>query len=105
MATTSGPLIKDASVLIRILCSLACGQVLFIDEIHGLPRPVMECLYEAMEDGVLRLPVTDGHRSKTIEFRLNPFTLIGATTELGKAARSVPVTVHGEGASGIAFAR
>ena len=84
VATTSGPLIKDASVLIRILCSLACGQVLFIDEIHGLPRPVMECLYEAMEDGVLRLPVTDGHRSKTIEFRLNPFTLIGATTELGK---------------------
>ena len=84
MATTSGPLIKDAAVLIRILCSLACGQVLFIDEIHGLPRPVMECLYEAMEDGVLRLPVTDGHRSKTIEFRLNPFTLIGATTELGK---------------------
>ena len=105
VATTSGPLIKDAAVLIRILCSLACGQVLFIDEIHGLPRPVMECLYEAMEDGVLRLPVTDGHRSKTIEFRLNPFTLIGATTELGKDPRSVPVTVHGEGASRIAFAR
>jgi Holliday junction DNA helicase RuvB len=81
---TSGPLIKDASVLIRLLGGLGPGTVLFIDEIHGLPRPVAESLYEAMEDGVLRLPVTDGHRSKTIEVRLNPFTLIGATTELGK---------------------
>jgi Holliday junction DNA helicase RuvB len=89
VAMTSGPLIADAAALIRLLTSLESGQVLFIDEIHALPRRVAEVLYEAMEDRVLRLPVTDGRRSKTIDIGLNPFTLIGATTEIGRVAAAL----------------
>jgi Holliday junction DNA helicase RuvB len=84
VSITSGPLIKDASVLVKALTALSEKEVLFIDEIHAIPRAVAEVLYEAMEERVLRLPVTDGHRTKTIEVALNPFTLIGATTELGR---------------------
>jgi holliday junction DNA helicase RuvB len=80
----NGPAVKDAAVLVRVLAGLSRNAVLFIDEIHGLSRPVAECLYDAMEDGVLRLAVTDGRRSRSMEVALRPFTLIGATTELGR---------------------
>ena len=80
----NGAAIRDPGVLIRLLTSLAERDVLFIDEIHALPRRVLECLYEAMEDGRISLTATDGHESRAIQIALPAFTLVGATTEIGR---------------------
>jgi Holliday junction DNA helicase RuvB len=77
----SGPVVKEVGALLGLLTSLGEGDVLFIDEIHGLPRPVAEFLYEAMEDGVVSLPVSCGIHRRTLQVRLRPFTVVGATTD------------------------
>ncbi len=79
----SGPSITRAGDLAAILSGLDKGSVLFIDEIHRIPRPCEEMLYSAMEDFRIDIVVGKGVMAKTIRVELYPFTLIGATTRLG----------------------
>jgi holliday junction DNA helicase RuvB len=76
LVATTGPAIEHRGALAAILTSLASGGVLFIDEIHGLDRKLQEILYSAMEDGVVDLQAG----KKMIRMRLEPFTLVAATT-------------------------
>lgn len=80
---TSGPAIERSGDLAAVLSSLAPGDVLFIDEIHRLPRFVEEVLYAAMEDYVLDIVIGKDSDSRSIRIDLPPFTLIGATTRFG----------------------
>ena len=82
--TTSGPAIEKAGELAAILTSLEPGAILFIDEIHRLPRVVEEVLYSAMEDFKLSFVINKNDaNAKAINITLPPFTLIGATTRAG----------------------
>lgn len=81
---TSGPAIERQGDLAAILTSLKRNDVLFIDEIHRLSRVVEEVLYPAMEDRALDIVMGKGPSAKTIRLSLEPFTLIGATTQIGK---------------------
>jgi len=82
--TTSGPAIESAADLAAILTGLKSGDILFIDEIHRLSRPCEEILYSAMEDFMLDMILGKGPGAKTMRLKLEPFTLIGATTRAGK---------------------
>ncbi|MEA5061567.1 MAG: Holliday junction branch migration DNA helicase RuvB [Erysipelotrichaceae bacterium] len=79
----SGPTIEKAGDLAAILTDLQPGEILFIDEIHRLPKAVEEILYQAMEDFNLSLVVSKDTTAKTLNIELSPFTLIGATTRAG----------------------
>lgn len=81
--TTSGPAIERAGDLAAILSSLEPGDVLFIDEIHRLPRAVEEILYSAMEDFFIDVVIGKGEEARSIRIDLPPFTLVGATTRFG----------------------
>ena len=81
--TTSGPAIERPGELVAILNELEAGDVLFIDEIHRLPRVVEEMLYSAMEDFYVDIMVGQGPTAHPVHFPLPPFTLIGATTRAG----------------------
>ncbi|EGP4838867.1 Holliday junction branch migration DNA helicase RuvB [Enterococcus faecium] len=81
--TTSGPAIERPGDLVAILNELEAGDVLFIDEIHRLPRVVEEMLYSAMEDFYIDIMVGQGPTAHPVHFPLPPFTLIGATTRAG----------------------
>ncbi len=81
--TTSGPAIERAGDLVAILNELEPGDVLFIDEIHRLPRVVEEMLYSAMEDFYIDIMVGQGTTAHPVHFPLPPFTLVGATTRAG----------------------
>ncbi len=83
MYPTSGPAIEKAGDLASILSSLDAGDVLFIDEIHRLPRVVEEVLYPAMEDLQIDVIIGTGPSARSIRFDLEPFTLVGATTRMG----------------------
>jgi Holliday junction DNA helicase RuvB len=83
MQPTSGPALERAGDLAAILSSLDDGGVLFIDEIHGLPRAVEEVLYPAMEDFQLDIVIGKGPSARTIRLDLPRFTLVGATTRTG----------------------
>lgn len=80
---TSGPTIQHAGDLAAILSSLEDGEVLFIDEIHRLARPVEEMLYLAMEDFRVDVMVGKGPGATSIPLSLPPFTVVGATTRAG----------------------
>jgi Holliday junction DNA helicase RuvB len=80
---TSGPALERAGDLAAILTNLEDGDVLFIDEIHRLPRTVEEVLYPAMEDFQLDLVIGKGPSAQTIRLDLPRFTLVGATTRAG----------------------
>jgi len=80
---TSGPAFEKVGDLGAVLSSLEAGDILFIDEIHRLPRIVEEALYSAMEDFVFQIVINRDANSKAIEIKLPPFTLIGATTRAG----------------------
>jgi len=81
--TTSGPVIEKAGDLVGLLTSLKRGDVLFIDEIHRL-RPVLEeFLYPAMENFCVDVRIADGPNAQTVPLRVEPFTLIGASTRFG----------------------
>ncbi len=77
---TSGPAVERAGDMASVLTGLRHGDVLFIDEIHRLSRVVEEVLYSAMEDFFLSWMVGKGLAARSINLRINPFTLIGATT-------------------------
>lgn len=81
--TTSGPAIEKSGDLAAILSSLEPGDVLFIDEIHRIPRFIEEILYSAMEDFTLDIVVGSDSSSRNIRIDLPPFTLVGATTRAG----------------------
>lgn len=81
---TSGPTIEKQGDLAALLTNLQKGDVLFIDEIHRLPRTVEEILYPAMEDFALDIIIGKGPAARSIRIDLAPFTLIGATTRAGQ---------------------
>lgn len=81
--TTSGPAIEKSGDLAAILSTLEPGDVLFIDEIHRIPRFIEEILYSAMEDFKLDIVVGGEGSSRSISIDLPPFTLVGATTRAG----------------------
>jgi len=80
---TSGPVIERPIDLVGILTSLEKGDVLFVDEIHRLPRQVEEYLYSAMEDFKIDIILDRGPNADSIRLDITPFTLIGATTRSG----------------------
>lgn len=80
---TSGPSIERAGDLAALLTSLEPGDVLFIDEIHRLPKVIEEVLYSAMEDYAIDLIVGKDDTSRSMRLDLPPFTLVGATTRAG----------------------
>ncbi|KRG13304.1 ATP-dependent DNA helicase RuvB [Virgibacillus soli] len=84
--TTSGPAIERPGDLAAILTSLEPGEVLFIDEIHRLPRAIEEVLYPAMEDYCLDIVIGKGPESRSLRLDLPPFTLVGATTRAGSVS-------------------
>ena len=81
--TTSGPMIERSGDLAAILSVLEPGDILFIDEIHRLPKSIEEVLYPAMEDYVLDIVVGKDESARSIRVDLAPFTLVGATTRAG----------------------
>ena len=82
LRSTSGPAIERVGDLAALLTNLAQGDILFIDEIHRLPRAIEEVLYPAMESGVLNIIIGKGPSARTLELPLSPFTLIAATTRV-----------------------
>ncbi len=84
MKVTSGPAIEKGRDLAALLTTLDRNDILFIDEIHRLPRQVEEVLYSAMEDFALDLMMGKGPAARSIRIPLKPFTLIGATTRAGQ---------------------
>ena len=81
--TASGPSIEKSGDLAAILSSLEPGDVLFIDEIHRMPRFIEEILYPAMEDFTLDIVIGSVGQTRNIKIDLPPFTLVGATTRAG----------------------
>jgi Holliday junction DNA helicase RuvB len=81
--TTSGPAVEKQGDLAAILTNLGTHDVLFIDEIHRLPRPVEEILYPAMEDYQLDIIIGQGPSARAIKLDIPRFTLVGATTRAG----------------------
>ena len=84
---TSGPVIQRAADLVALLSKLGPREVLFIDEIHRLPPAAEEYLYPAMEDYQIDLVIGQGPGARSIRYRIEPFTLIGATTRSGLITR------------------
>lgn len=81
--TSSGPAIEKSGDLAAVLSTLEPGDVLFIDEIHRMPKFIEEILYPAMEDFELDIVVGSDSSSRSIKIDLPPFTLVGATTRAG----------------------
>ena len=79
----SGPAIKAPKDLLPFLTNMEERAIFFIDEIHRLPKAVEEYLYTAMEDFRLDIVLGEGINARTINMRIKPFTLIGATTRAG----------------------
>src|SRR6188768_197129 len=84
--TTSGPVLDKPGDLAGLLTNLEPNDVLFIDEIHRLSPVVEEYLYSAMEDFCIDLVIDTGPNARSVQIKLNPFTLIGATTRSGLLA-------------------
>jgi len=83
LKTTSGPVLEKPADLVGLLTNLEPRDILFIDEIHRL-RPILEeFLYSAMEDFQVEIRLSEGPRAQTMTMRVEPFTLIGATTRFG----------------------
>src|SRR5215472_10551903 len=80
---TSGPALTKPGDLLPFLTNASEGSILFIDEIHRMPRVVEEFIYPAMEDFRIDIVLGDGMSARTISMRLKQFTLIGATTRSG----------------------
>jgi holliday junction DNA helicase RuvB len=83
IVVTSGPVIQRAADLAGLLTKLKENDVLFIDEIHRLPKAIEEYLYPAMEDYALDLLIDTGPAARSVRLQLSRFTLIGATTRAG----------------------
>ncbi|HEX8993835.1 MAG TPA: Holliday junction branch migration DNA helicase RuvB [Candidatus Paceibacterota bacterium] len=97
LRSTSGPAIERVGDLAALLTNLTPRDILFIDEIHRLPRTIEEVLYPAMESGVLNIIIGKGPSARTIELPLPPFTLVAATTRV--ADLSAPLRSRFSGGS------
>ena len=86
LRTTSGPALERAGDLAAILSNVEAGDVMFIDEVHRLPRAVEEILYAAMEDFQLDIVVGKGAGAHSIRLDLPAFSLVGATTRVGRVS-------------------
>jgi Holliday junction DNA helicase RuvB len=80
---TSGPVLEKPGDLAALLTNLEPRDILFIDEIHRLRPVIEEYLYPAMEDYRIEIRLSDGARAQTVSMRIEPFTLVGATTRFG----------------------
>ncbi len=83
ITVTSGPVLGSPRDLMGTLTRLARGDVLFVDEIHRLPKSVEEYLYTAMEDHAIDVVLDQGPAGRSVRLTLAPFTLVGATTREG----------------------
>ena len=83
MVSTSAPAIAKPGDLLALLTGINTPSVVFVDEIHALERRAEELLYTAMEDGHVDMIIGEGVNARTIRLELQPFTLIGATTQMG----------------------
>ncbi|MBI3630556.1 MAG: Holliday junction branch migration DNA helicase RuvB, partial [Candidatus Rokubacteria bacterium] len=83
IVTTSGPALERGADLMGIVTNLTAHDVLFIDEVHRLPRVVEELLYPAMEDFTVNFVIDKGLHARTLKYALQPFTLVAATTRPG----------------------
>jgi Holliday junction DNA helicase RuvB len=83
LTTTSGPALEKGGDLIGLLTHLEEGDILFVDEIHRTPKVVEEFLYPAMEDFAVDFVFDKGMHARSHRYRLNRFTLVGATTRVG----------------------
>jgi Holliday junction DNA helicase RuvB len=83
LVQTAGPAIERGADLMGVLTNLGANDVLFIDEIHRLPRAVEELLYPAMEDFAVNFVIDKGMHARTLKYALRPFTLVAATTRPG----------------------
>ena len=83
LVSTSGPALERPADLVGILTNLKVGDILFIDEIHRLPKVVEEYLYPAMEDFEIDFVIDPGPHARTVKLELARFTIIGATTRAG----------------------
>jgi Holliday junction DNA helicase RuvB len=83
LVATAGPAIERGADLMGILTNLGANDVMFIDEIHRLPRAVEELLYPAMEDFAVNFVIDKGMHARTLKYALRPFTLVAATTRPG----------------------
>ncbi|MBW1890472.1 MAG: Holliday junction branch migration DNA helicase RuvB [Deltaproteobacteria bacterium] len=83
LTTTSGPALEKGGDLIGMLTHLEDGDILFVDEIHRMPKVVEEFLYPAMEDFAVDFVFDKGIHARSHRYRLNHFTLVGATTRVG----------------------
>lgn len=86
MKQTSGPAVEKVGDLAALLTNLSSGDILFIDEIHRLPKAIEEILYPAMESGVLDIIIGKGPSARTVQLPIPPFTLIAATTQLAQVS-------------------
>ncbi len=84
LKSTSGPAVEKAGDLVALLTDLDPGDILFIDEIHRLPKPIEEVLYSAMEDFYVDIVIGEGQTTHAVHVPLPPFTLVGATTLAGQ---------------------
>jgi Holliday junction DNA helicase RuvB len=80
---TSGPIIEKAGDLAGLLTNLEARDILFIDEIHRLPKAIEEYLYSAMEDFHIDVLIDQGPNARSVRLSIPPFTLVGATTRVG----------------------
>jgi Holliday junction DNA helicase RuvB len=83
LVQTAGPAIERGADLMGILTNLGANDVMFIDEVHRLPRAVEELLYPAMEDFAVNFVIDKGMHARTLKYALRPFTLVAATTRPG----------------------
>jgi Holliday junction DNA helicase RuvB len=83
LVQTAGPAIERGADLMGILTNLGANDVMFIDEVHRLPRAVEELLYPAMEDFSVNFVIDKGMHARTLKYALRPFTLVAATTRPG----------------------
>lgn len=83
LVSTSAPAISHPGDLLALLTGINTPSVVFVDEIHALNRKAEELLYSAMEDGHVDMVIGEGVNTRTVRLTLQPFTLIGATTQMG----------------------
>jgi Holliday junction DNA helicase RuvB len=83
LVVTSGPVVEKAGDLSGLLTNLKKGDIIYIDEIHRLSKTIEEYLYPAMEDFSLDLLIDSGPSARSVQVKLNHFTLVGATTRVG----------------------
>lgn len=87
LKTVAAPALQKIGDVVSLFLNIEANSVIFIDEIHRLKAPLEETLYTALEDGVIDIVMGKGHGATSARIDLNPFILVGATTQLGKVSK------------------